>query len=71
MELTGLDYSQEFDNIFALSCRKPKKMSRNDPKFRDRGLDKYEIVSMRGMTYNEWPHIKHFGSWIISLGLSN
>ena len=32
VELTGLAYSQEFDNIFALSCREPKKMSRNDAK---------------------------------------
>ena len=28
VEMTGLAYSQEFDNIFALSCR--------EPKFRDR-----------------------------------
>ena len=32
---TGLAYGQEFDNIFALSCREPK-MSRNDAKFRHR-----------------------------------
>ena len=36
VELMGLAYSQVFDNIFALSCREPKRMSRNDAKFRDR-----------------------------------
>ena len=36
VKLTGLVYSQEFDNIFALSCQEPKKMSPNDAKFRDR-----------------------------------
>ena len=35
VELTGLAYSQEFDNIFVPICREPKKMSRNDAKFRD------------------------------------
>ena len=33
VEVTGL---AEFDNIFALSCREPKTLSRNDTKFRDR-----------------------------------
>ena len=28
LELTGLAYCQEFDNIFALSCQETKKMSR-------------------------------------------
>ena len=35
VKLTGLAYGQEFDNIFALSCREPK-MSCNDAKSRDR-----------------------------------
>ena len=39
VELTGLAYSQEFHNIFALSCREPKEVSRNDTKFRDRTWD--------------------------------
>ena len=29
--VNGLAYCQEFDNIFALSCRAPKKMSRKIP----------------------------------------
>ena len=56
VELTGLAYSQEFDNIFALSCR--------EPKFRDRAWDRYGIVSVREMTRDERPHIKYFGSLI-------
>jgi len=35
VELTSLVYSQEFYNIFAPSCREPKKMSHNDAKFPD------------------------------------
>ena len=66
VELTGLAYSREFDNIFALSCREPKMMSRNAAKFRDRA-NRYGIVSMREMTCDEWPHIKKFGRLIISL----
>ena len=31
VELTGLAYSQKFNNIFALSCREPNKMSRKIP----------------------------------------
>ena len=39
-------------------------MLRNDTKFHDSIRNKYEIVSMRGMTCDEWPHIKYFGSLI-------
>ena len=35
VELTSFVYSQEFYNIFASSCREPKKMSHNDAKFPD------------------------------------
>ena len=36
VEMTGLAYSQEFDNIFAHSHQEPKRMSRNNAKFCDR-----------------------------------
>ena len=49
VELMGLAYSQEFDNIFALSCEESKKMSCNDGKFGDRAGDEYEIVSVGEM----------------------
>ena len=32
--VNGLAYYQDFDNIFALSCRAPKKMSRKTPRSR-------------------------------------
>ena len=49
VELMGLAYSQEFDNIFALSCWELKEMSHSDAKFHDRAWDEYEIVSMAEM----------------------
>lgn len=35
VELKDLAYSQEFDNVFALSCLEQKMMSPNDAKFPD------------------------------------
>ena len=46
-------------------------MSRNDAKFLYCARDKYGIVSVRGMTCDEWPHIKYFGILITLLELND
>ena len=46
-------------------------MSRNDAKFLYCARDKYGIVSVRGMTCDEWPHIKYFSILITLLELND
>ena len=68
VELTGLPYSQEFDNIFSLCCR-----GQRCPAMTQNSVIVYEIntglFQWGKFNWDEWPHIKYFGTLIILLKL--